>query len=101
MILKMNQGTYGDFLTYQESLGMTFITTRLHKTAFQEVDSLKISKSLTKWWRWRTFSARIQNLRCTQLESTLKIILIDVENSSFGYNLTYEIWMSEGRGLVA
>ena len=44
MILKNNQDTYGDFLGYQESIGMTFDTTRLHKTTFQEVDSFKISK---------------------------------------------------------
>ena len=79
---------------------MTFITTRLRKTIFQEVDYLKISKILAKWWRWRTFSARIQNLGWAQLESTLKRILIDVENSSFGYNLIFEMWISEGLAIA-
>ena len=32
MILKMNQDTYGYVLRYQESLGVTFDTARLHKT---------------------------------------------------------------------
>ena len=66
-----------------------------HKTSFQEVDFLKISKILTKSWRMATISARIQNLGWTQLESTLKIMRVAVENSSFGYNLTFEIWISE------
>ena len=37
MISKMNQDTYGDVLGYHKSLGMTFETTRLHKTWCQEV----------------------------------------------------------------
>ena len=37
MILKMKQDTYGKFLRYQESPGMTFDSTRRHKTWFQEV----------------------------------------------------------------
>ena len=101
MILKTNQDTYGDFLGYQESLGMTFDTTRLHKTTFQEVDFLKISKILTKSWRIVGICGLIQNLGRTQLESTLKIMRVAVENSSFEYNLISEIWISEGLGFLA
>ena len=39
-------------------------------------------------WQCLTLSARIRNLGWTQLESTLKIIIVGVENSTFGYNLT-------------
>ena len=39
MILKMNQDTSGDFLGYQESLGMTFDTTRLHKTKINDLEN--------------------------------------------------------------
>ena len=84
----MNQDTYGDFLGYQESLGMTFDTTRLHKTTFQEVDVLKISKILLELWRIGSICGRIQNLGWTQLESTLRIMRVAVDNSSFGYDLT-------------
>ncbi len=35
------------------------------------------------------------------LESTLKIIMVDVENSSFEYNLAILIWISEGLGILA
>ena len=87
----MNQDTYGDFLGYQKSIGMTFDITRLDKISFQEIDFLNISKILTKLWLCLTFSARIQNLGWTQLESTLKIIRVNIENSSFGNKLTFEI----------
>ena len=80
---------------------MTFDSTRRHKTEFQEVDVHKNLKILTKSWRMSPISARIQNLGWAQLESTSKNILIDVENSSFGYNLTSEIWISEGLGILA
>ena len=43
-----------------------------------------------------TFSSRIQNLGWTEFESTLKIIIIDVENSSFGCNLTFETLVKKG-----
>ena len=91
MILKMNQDTYGDFLGYQESLGMTFDATRLQKTSFQEVDDLKISKILTKSRRMAGICGLIQNMGWTKLESTLKIMRVAVENSSFEYNLISEI----------
>ena len=101
MILKMNEDTSGDFLGYQESLEMTFDTTRLHKTSVQEVEFLKISKILTKSWRIAGICGLIQNLERTQLESTLKIMRVAVENSSFGCGLSFEIWISEGLGPVA
>ena len=101
MILKINQDTYGDFLGYQESLGMAFDTTRLHKTSFQEIDFLKISKILTKSWLMAGICGLIQNLGRTQLESTLKIMRVAVENSSFGYHLISQIWISEGLGPLA
>ena len=80
---------------------MTLNTTRLHKTWFQEVNFLKNSKILTKWSRGSVFRGRIHNMGWTHVESTSKIIIIDVENSSFGYNLIVEIWISEGLGLLA
>ena len=101
MILQMYQDTYGDFLRYQERPGMTFNFTRLHKTGFQKVIFLKISKILTELWLYSTTWARIQDLRWTQLESTSKIMMVDVENSSFGYDLTIGIWISDGHGLRA
>ena len=101
MFFKMNEDTYGDFLGYQESLGMTFDTTRIHKTWFQQVTFVKNSKILTKLWRCLTSSARIQNLGWTHLESTLNIMRVNVENSSFGYNLSFEIWISDGFSSVA
>ena len=101
MILKMNQDTYRNLLGWQESPGITFDTTRLHKTACQEVNSLKISKNLSELWLGSTLCVLIQDLGWTQLESTSKIIVVNVENSPFGYNLIFEIWISEGRGPVA
>ena len=92
----MNQDTYGDFLRYEESPGMTFDTTRCHRTQFQKVESHRNLKILTKSSRGSVFRAQILNLRWTQVEYSSKIIIIDVENYSFGYNLTSEIWMSEG-----
>ena len=62
---------------------MTFDTTRLHKTAFQEVIFFKISKNLSKLWLCSTLCVLIQDLGWTQLESTSKIIIVNVENSSF------------------
>ena len=101
MILKMNQDTYGDFLVYQESLGMTLDTTRLHKTAFQEVEILKISKISSEMLTRAHMCTRNWNLKWTELESTLKIMRVDVENASFGCNLIYQIWISEGLGPLA
>ena len=101
MILKINQDTYGDLLGYQETLGMAFDTTRLHKTSFQEIDFLKISNILTKSRRIAGICGLIQNLGQTPLESTLKIMRVAVENSSFGYDLISQIWISEGLGLFA
>ena len=74
MTLRMKQDTNGDFLRYQEWLGMIFDTMRLHKIWFQEVDFNENLKILTESWRCLTFSALIQNLGWIQLESTLKII---------------------------
>ena len=50
---------------------------------------------LTKAWRMSPISAQNQNLRWTQLESTSKIMMVDVENSSFGFDLIFEIWISD------
>ena len=77
---------------------MTFDTTRRHKTSFQEVDVLKISKSLSKSWRIACICGLIQNLGRTQLESTSRIMVVAVENSSFEYDLIFEIWSSESPG---
>ena len=87
----MNQGMYGDFQRYQESPGMNFETTRLHKTWFQKGDFLKNLKILSELWPWRSPCALIQDLGWIQLESTLKIIVMNVENSSFGYHLTLNL----------
>ena len=45
-----------------------------------------------------TICGVIENLRWTQIESTSKIIMVRSENASFGYNLIFEIWISEGSG---
>ena len=66
---------------------MTFNTTRLHKTWFQEVTFLK-KITMLKLSQYSTFRYRIQSLESTQLEYTSKIIMVDVKNSSFGYDLT-------------
>ena len=96
----MNQDTYGDFLRHQESPGMISDTTRLHMTWFQEVGFHKNFKILTKSSRGSVVSAPIQNLVWTQLESTSKIITMNVENSWFGYDLNSEIWISDDPGPV-
>ena len=44
----MDQDTYGDFLGYQEWPGMKYNITTLHKTWFQKVNFLKISKNVDK-----------------------------------------------------
>ena len=44
-------------------------------------------KMLTKSLLCFCIRGRIQNLEWTQLESTSKIAMVDVENSSCGYNL--------------
>ena len=54
MILKMNQDTYGDFLRYQQLLGMTFDTTRLHETWFQAFRIFTIFIFREKWWPGHT-----------------------------------------------
>ena len=94
----MNQNNQGHLLRCQESPGMAFDTTRLHKTRFQKVNSFKIFKILTKSWRMVDNCGRIQNLGWIQLQSTLKITRVRIENASLGYDLTYEIWISEGPG---
>ena len=43
----------------------------------------------------------IQNLRWAQSKYASKIMRVAVENSSFGYNVSYEIWISEGLGFLA
>ena len=63
-------------------------TTRLHKTRCQEATFLKILKISSKLGLCSTTCARIQNLKLTQLESTWKIILMNVKNFSFGYDLS-------------
>ena len=84
----MNQNTYGNFLGYQEWPGMTFDPTRLYKTWIQEFEFLKISGIMFEMWLCSTTCVVIQDLGWTQLESTSKIIIINVENSSFGYDGT-------------
>ena len=64
---------------------MTFDITRFHKAWFQEVETLKISKILSEMWPCFRICGRIQKMGWTQLASTSKIILVDVENSLFGY----------------
>ena len=54
----------------------------------QEMKILKSFKNFTKSWRVFNICGRIQNLGRTQLESKSKIIIINVENSSVGYDLT-------------
>ena len=93
----MNQDTYGDFLRYQESSGMRSDTTRLHKTWLQEICFLINLKILIKSWRILNISGRFESLGWTQLESTLKIIMVWIDNSSFGYDLT--IWNLVKRGV--
>ena len=80
----MNHDTYGDFPGYQEWPWMIFDTTRLHKTWFQEVDVLRKLKILTESPRGGVVKARIQNLGWTQLEYTSTIMMVNVENYSFG-----------------
>ena len=65
MTLEMNKDTYEDFLGYQESPRMTFDTTRLHKTAFLEINFLKISKILSEMLTRAHICDRIQNLGWT------------------------------------
>ena len=77
----MNQNTYGDFL--------------------RQVDFFKILKILTNMWAEDNISGQIQNLGWTQLEYTLKIMRVGIENVSFGYELISEMWISEGPGLAA
>ena len=69
---------------------------KLHKTLLQEVEILNMSDILSEMWLWRRPCAVIQNLGWTQLESTVKIIVINVENSAFGYNLTFEMLVKRG-----
>ena len=40
------------------------------------------------------------NLGWTQLEYTSKNIMIRIENAPFGYDLIFEMWISEGSGLL-
>ena len=75
---------------------MAFDLTSLLKTGFQENEILKISKILSEMLTHAHISGRIQNMRWTQLEYTSNIMLVGIENTSFGYNLMSEIWISEG-----
>ena len=54
-----------------------------------------MSKMLTKFH----ISGRIQNMGWIQLESTSEIMLVGIENASFGYDLTKENLISEGPGI--
>ena len=67
MILKMNQNTYRDIISYQDLTSRDFIN-----TVFGEVGILKISEILTEMWLCSTNCVLIQDLGWTQLESTLK-----------------------------
>ena len=58
-------------------------------------------KILSKSWRCLDLHARIQNLGWTHLESTSKIMRVNVDICSFGYDLIFEIWISEGLWPVA
>ena len=80
---------------------MTFNTTRLFNICFQEVDVLTIFKIMAKAWRGVTMCGRIQNLKWTQLECTLKIMMVPVGNATFGYDFISEIWIPEGSGPLA
>ena len=91
MFLKINRNTSGDLWRHQESPNIIFNTTRRHNNWFQAVDSVKNSKISRTSSRCSTFTSRIQNLGSTQLGSTSKIIRVDAENSSLGYNLTIGI----------
>ena len=55
-----------------------------------------MSEIMSEMKRCLTLSARIQNLRWTQLESALTIMTFDVDNSSFGDNLTIEALVKRG-----
>lgn len=61
---------------------------RCHKTWFQEIEIPKNSQIMSEMWRW----LRIQNLRWAKFESASKIILMNIDHSSFGYDLTTGNW---------
>ena len=52
-------------------------------------------------WLCSTLCVLIQDLGWTPLESTSKIMLVGIKNASFGYDLIWEIWISEGIGCLA
>ena len=71
--------------------GVTKDYNRYHKTLYNVISTRRVSKKsqdYDKIWPGLHIGARIQNLRLMQFESTLKIIMVRIENSSFGYNLT-------------
>ena len=80
MILNMNQDMLGDLQRHQGSSKMISDTARLHKTWFQYDDFLNHVKIKSKSSRYNTFRYWIQNLRWTQMESTSKIMMVNVEN---------------------
>ena len=63
-------------------------TTRLHITCFQKITFHENLKILTKSRSCSTTCGGIQHLGWTQMESTLKIIMVAVEIYLFGYDLT-------------
>ena len=73
---------------YPESSGTTFDATNLHKTGFQEVTFLEVLKNFTTSYRIATIRGVIQKMGWTQFEPTSKCIMVAVENSSIGYDLT-------------
>ena len=65
MFLILNQDIQGDLLRHQKSPEMTFDSTRLHETWFQEVTFLKILKILSKMLTRAHVCTRNRNLRWT------------------------------------
>ena len=63
---------------------MTFVTTRRHRTEFQEADYHRNRKILIESWRISPIRGLIHNLGWTQLESELKI---QVKTSSLSFTL--------------
>ena len=77
---------------------MIFNTTRRHEIWFQKVSVLKIIEIFAKSLRISTMCGVIQNVGWTHMEYTSKIILVRIENNSFGCNWIFEIWISERSG---
>ena len=81
--MKINQNMYRDLLRHQELPGMTCDTRDFIKLNFKKSCSRKILEILTKSWRMFTICGVIQNLGWTQIDSTLKIIMVRIQNASF------------------